>query len=108
MNFIDQLFSGSRLSDCLKPCLITRATVEEGIELDYHGVSSVWLTFHQEVQVKKTSVDRFSLMDSLNYLGSNLGLWPGMGLYQVLESLLGLVIVNRVISQISSRIRLLK
>ena len=30
-------------------------------------------------------------MESLNLLGSNLGLWPGLGLFQVLEWLLGLL-----------------
>ena len=29
-------------------------------------------------------MDQFSFMESLNFFGSNLGLWPGLGLYQVL------------------------
>ena len=43
------------------------------------------------MRVKKTSVDRFRFMDSLNFFGSNLGLWPGLGLYQILELLIGIL-----------------
>ena len=41
--------------------------------------------------MKKTSVDRFSFMETLNMLGSNLGLWPGLGLLQLLEWSVGVV-----------------
>ena len=37
------------------------------------------------LSVKKTSVDRFNWNDFLNFLGSNLGLWPGLGLFQLFE-----------------------
>ena len=43
------------------------------------------LGFSQTVKVKRTVVDRFSF----NLLGSNLGLWPGMGIFQVLEWIVG-------------------
>ena len=56
------------------------------------------LGFSQTVKVKRTVVDRFSFLTSLNLLGSNLGLWPGMGIFQVLEwivgTLAGLKVVN--------------
>ena len=55
--------------------------------------------FDEEVRVKKTSVDQFSFMVSLNFFGSNLGLWPGLGLHQILEGLLGLVVATPVISR---------
>ena len=42
----------------------------------------------------------FSFIVSLNYFGSNLGLWPGLGLYQVLELLVGLVIASKVFNRI--------
>ena len=45
----------------------------------------IGLMFNQEVRVKRTSVDKFIFLDSLNYFGSNLGLWPGLGLYQLIE-----------------------
>ena len=58
------------------------------------------ITFY--TQVKVTSLDRFSLIDSLNFLGSNLGLWPGLGLYQVLEWTVGTVAALRAVRGILS------
>ena len=53
------------------------------------------LTFNEEVKVKKTSVDKFSFTDSLNFFGSNLGLWPGLGLFQILEWIVGIFLVRK-------------
>ena len=41
--------------------------------------------FSDNVEIRKTTVDQFNFPESLNFLGSNLGLWPGMGLFQILE-----------------------
>ena len=54
--------------------------------------SFVSLAFSKTVEVRKTTVDVFSLQESLNFLGSNLGLWPGMGLYQILELFVGMLL----------------
>ena len=51
--------------------------------------------FNHEVKVKKTSVDKFSFMDSLNFFGSNLGLWPGLGLFQIIEWMVGIFLVSQ-------------
>ena len=82
------------VSDCLPPCLITEATVEKGTKTDFAD-SFFSLNFNDKVRVKVTSVDRFSFMGALNYFGSNLGLWPGLGLYQILEWVTGLLIVGQ-------------
>ena len=74
--------------------------MEEGATSISRGNSIVVLTFNDEVRVKKTSVDRFSFLDSLNYFGSNLGLWPGLGLYQVLESMIGALLAGRLLKSI--------
>ena len=88
----DDLFSGILPSTCLVPCLRTVATVEEGtITTDKHFKFS--LAFSNEVRTKKTSLVRFSFMESLNYLGSNLGLWPGLGLYQILQLIYSQVLI---------------
>ena len=99
MEKLDDLFSGILPSDCLRPCLQTTATVEEGTVSSFEQ-SMISLAFSDEVCVKKTSVDKFSFMDSLNYFGSNLGLWPGLGLYQVLELVVGLVVASKVCNKI--------
>ena len=88
----DDLFTGILPSDCLLPCLRTVARVEKGTTTATTGTTLFSLAFSNEVKVKKTSVDRFSFMDSFNYFGSNLGLWPGLGLYQILELLVGMVL----------------
>ena len=75
----------------------------EGIKTNFYGFSGVALTFNQDVKVKKTSVDQFSFMGSLNFFGSNLGLWPGLGLYQILELAVGILIASQVLRKITKR-----
>ena len=89
------------ISDCLLPCLRTTATVRKKMtSMFYKGNTTVVsINFDNEVRVKKTSVDQFSLMDSLNFFGSNLGLWPGLGLHQILEWLVGMVVVTQIIGR---------
>ena len=50
--------------------------------------------FDNNVRVTRTSLDRFDFMESLNFFGANLGLWPGLGLYQIMEGVLGIIIAN--------------
>ena len=86
------------MSDCLLPCVRTVATVEEGTVSKWSSMFS--LMFNDEVKVKKTSVDKFSFMDSLNFFGSNLGLWPGLGLFQILEWMVGILVVSKSLKKI--------
>ena len=96
----DDLFYGIQVSDCLLPCLRTTATVRKKMtstmpEEWVNGL--VGFNFDNEVRVRKTSVDRFSFLVSLNFFGSNLGLWPGLGLHQILEWLVGMVAATKII-----------
>ena len=95
MNQIADLFSGLKISDCLLPCVRTVAFVEEGMVTHGDGYSVFSLAFNEEVKVRKTSVDEFSFMDSLNFFGSNLGLWPGLGLFQIIEWMVGIFFVRK-------------
>ena len=90
-----------KVSDCLLPCLRTVANVDEGTTTKWTG-SLFSLMFNEEVRVKKTSVDKFSFMDSLNFFGSNLGLWPGLGLYQILEWMVGIFVFDQFLKKIRS------
>ena len=94
------LVNGLKVSDCLLPCVRTVSTVEEGTTTNWmDGISIVSMMFKKEVRVKKTSVDKFSFMDSLNFFGSNLGLWPGLGLYQILEGMIGMFLISQFIKK---------
>ena len=94
--------NGFLVSDCLLPCLRTEVRVEEGTTSDLEDLAAYLLLFNNEVRVKKISVDQFSFMGSLNFFGSNLGLWPGLGLYQILEWWAGVTIVNKMCVKITS------
>ena len=74
--------------------------MEEGTITEWDEYGMFNLMFNEEVKVKKTSVDKFSFMDSLNFFGSNLGLWPGLGLYQILEWLAGIFLVSQILEKI--------
>ena len=99
MFYSDDLYTGLTVSDCLLPCVQTVATVEEGTTTNWAG-SLISIMFNEEVRVKKTSVDKFSFMDSLNFFGSNLGLWPGLGLFQLLEWIVGIFLVTQILKKI--------
>ena len=70
----------------------------EKITTEFYG-NLFSLMFSDMVKVKKTSVDKFSFMDSLNFFGSNLGLGPGLGLYQILEWFVGILIASKLIKR---------
>ena len=45
----------------------------------------VFIAYDGDIHTSRVTVDKFEFLESLNYLGSNLGLWPGLGLFQLLE-----------------------
>ena len=72
-------------SDCPLPCMTTSTSVRRTAsskQTDYNS-TSVYLIFNTEVATTEVTLDRFEFVESLNFLGSYLGLWPGMGLFQV-------------------------
>ena len=73
------------MSDCLLPCLRTEATVKEGTASGGEELPTFYLLFNPEVRVTVTTVDKFKFLEALNFFGSNLGLWPGLGLYQMVS-----------------------
>ena len=76
------------------------ATVAEMTTSTRVGELGFTLVFNDNVKVMKTSVDKFSFMDSLNFFGSNLGLWPGLGLYQIIEWMVGIFLVSQILKKI--------
>ena len=75
--------------------------MEEGSITEGEG-SLFSLMFNEEVRVRKTSVDKFSFMDSLIFFGSNLGLWPGLGLYQLVDWIFGIFLISNFLEKIRS------
>ena len=51
-------------------------------------LESLRIHFDNNVRVTRTSLDRFDFMESLNFFGFNLGL------YQIMEGVLGILIAN--------------
>ena len=100
MNYKGSLFNGFGVSDCTLPCVVTQASVVNRTTRQVMEGSMIGLMFNDEVRVKKTSVDQFSFMGSLNFFGSNLGLWPGLGLYQILEWMMGILITRQLLNRV--------
>lgn len=87
--FPDQLFIGVMASDCKIPCLQTRTNVLEVAMTRKmnDNLSSFYFTIDQKVKTEIISVDKFNFNEFLNFLGANMGLWPGMGVFQILEGI---------------------
>ena len=93
------------MSDCLLPCLRTAASVQELTNSNFNGSSAFGLKFNDKVRVRRTSVDKFNFMDSLNFFGSNMGLWPGLGVFQILEWMVGMFLASKVFRFFVSKIK---
>lgn len=80
-------------SDCPLPCKSTQVRVMKTADMATEDQQNVaYITFSKKIKREVITVDSFMLQESLNYLGSNLGLWPGLGLYQLLEGGFGIII----------------
>ena len=92
-------------SGCKIPCKRTTSTIVAGPVTERSEDSNVvWITFTDQVSVTRVTVDTFDLMTALNFLGSNLGLWPGLGLYQVMEAVMEIVIAQTSVYLVWSKV----
>ena len=79
------LATGLETSSCPMPCTTTFSDTLQTF-IDYgHEMREIVLAFDKSVLVKRIKVDTFQMMESLNFLGSNLGLWPGLGIFQLIQ-----------------------
>ena len=85
------------MSDCKKPCLTTTVSIFES-SVGRHSMPDHAIFFAIPRQIKTTVIkeDSFSLMESLNFLGSNMGLWPGLGLFQLLEGIIAIIVALKI------------
>ena len=83
------LFSGAVASHshCSSPCIETQ-TNSVLISSGKSQASVIAIVFDRRVKIDKITVDKFQLMESLNFFGSNLGLLPGLGIFQIIQWIL--------------------
>ena len=79
-----QLFFGALTSNCQVPCTLTKTTTILA-NTDKSSYEEINIYFGKAIMVSSTTVDTFQLMEALNFFGSNFGLWPGLGIYQIIE-----------------------
>ena len=91
----DSIFNGMKSSDCKIPCLKSTSTIRRGPESTRAEYTAFYFAFLDEIPTKPISVDKFSFMESLNFLGSNLGLWPGLGIFQITEGAIFLLLTSK-------------
>ena len=82
---IFDLVLGTELSSCPRPCTTTFTdTMQTSIEPKV-GSTNIHITFDNSIMVTKIKVDNFQMSESMNILGSELGLWPGLGIFQLIQ-----------------------
>ena len=75
------------------PCVMTSPTVTNiGVSTHTGDTHQVFIGYGGDIHVTRVTVDKFEFLESLNYLGSNLGLWPGLGLYQLIEGAVAFIL----------------
>ena len=79
------LMIGTELSSCHTHCTTTFTDTMQTSTEQYPLGTGILISFDSSILVTRIKVDNFQLMESLNFLGSNLGLWPGLGIFQLLQ-----------------------
>ena len=86
-------------ADCKVPCHQVQATFKEIAAFETkNSDNEFFIVINQEMQRTVVTVDKFEIMESLNFLGSNLGLLPGLGLFQLLESFVLLLMAYKTLN----------
>ena len=92
--------AGHTKSTCFVPCASTESSIMFGQSRSSTrtALTDSWIqiAFDEDVKITKTTLISFDVMESLNFLGSNLGLWPGLGICQLLEW-----IINQTLSRVN-------
>ena len=92
---VDKLREGSRQSSCPASCTSTTISARHILTGDtFSDHSAVIFTFSDVVMVTHTGFPAFSLAQELATLGGSMGLWLGLGVLQVLEILVRLLLVR--------------
>ena len=91
---IVELGVGLMSSSCRLPCTLTRTVTKlTGTRPSHYNVTSILMTFTDNMQITKTDFVQFHLSSFLSDTGGSLGLWLGLGVLQLGEILLQWVTV---------------
>ena len=102
MSYSPDLMSGATASTCPTPCTTTTTNTILTYSVD-HYVNRFYLYFDKSIRVTNVTLDKLHPMVSLNFLGSNLGLWPGLGICQLFEWFF-----NNILSRIRMKAKMLE
>ena len=79
------IFSGLASSKCKLPCTRTSSTIHSVGKEFINGSMAVTIVFPEEITIEKTELIPLNILTSLAFLGSNMGLWLGFGILQIIE-----------------------
>jgi hypothetical protein len=87
VNKLMRLFTGIQVNNCPKPCTSTKTNVRK-LTTSSSPKTVVSLDFSEEVTITKVEMVIFDFVTAFSFLGSNMGLWLGLGVLQFAEVLL--------------------
>ena len=85
---MDLVMKQKDISSCPRPCTTTFTDTMLTSYIHTSKDATIGITFDKSTLVTRIKVDNFQMAESLNFLGSNLGLWPGLGIFQLIQWLL--------------------
>jgi hypothetical protein len=93
--YLNYLFKGEYLSDCLLPCTTFRSESKFVGKFKFKG-RSTWMNirFSQTVQVTTTDFIKPTLSTFLSDVGGSMGLWLGLGAVQALQMVINCVMLR--------------
>ena len=88
------LFEGIKPNKCPKPCIKTFAdttfvAATPGMELYGEEWNALLIIFSEDITLTTTTMLEFNFLTCLTYLGADLGLWLGMGAFQLVQVFAG-------------------
>ena len=93
---MEDLFVGTKMSDCLVPCTSTRIkTVFLDEKLYGHtgkGASRIEITFSDSVDTYINEFPTFNISSFLAEIGGAIGLWLGLGVIQIMENIIRILL----------------
>ena len=85
---INRIFTGIEPNNCPMPCKSTSTNIRLlTITKSSGNLTYVTIYFSEEITITKVEMVEFDFVTSLSFLGSNMGLWLGLGTLQFAELL---------------------